>query len=137
MPPLKDRAEDIEWLAGQFISEASRDLGKQVEGISENALKLLKGYTFPGNVRELINIIRRSVAFTNEGLIDVNSLPEKLRQSVHPDRKGFYLEDSLVSMDALRKAYAQHVLRVCDGNKREAARILKVSRQTLYKLLES
>lgn len=135
LPALADRSEDIEWLAGQFISEAARDLGKPVEGISENALRLLQTYSFPGNVRELVNIIRRSVAFTTGRLIEVNSLPEKLRQSAHPDREGFHLDTSLVPMESLRQAYARHVLRVCEGNKREAARVLKVSRQTLYNLL--
>ncbi|MFO7724514.1 MAG: sigma-54 dependent transcriptional regulator [Oceanipulchritudo sp.] len=135
LPALADRSEDIEWLAGQFISDAAGDLGKSVEGISENALKLLKAYPFPGNVRELVNIIRRSVAFSTGRLIGVNSLPEKLRQSAHPDREGFHLDGSLVPMETLRQGYARHVLAVCDGNKREAARILKVSRQTLYNLI--
>lgn len=135
LPALAERIEDIEWLSGQFISEASADLGKSVEGISESALKVLQAYHFPGNVRELVNILRRAVAFTTGRLIEVNSLPEKLRKSAHPDHDGFQVSGSLVTMDHLRQSYARHVVRVCDGNKREAARILKVSRQTLYTLL--
>lgn len=136
LPPLAERTEDIEWLAGRFIMDAGRDLQKSVEGISENALESLKAYPFPGNVRELMNIIRRAVAFSSEGMIHLNDLPEKLRETARPDREGFRLEGGLVPLESIRQQYARHVLQTCKGNKREAARILKVSRQTLYNLIE-
>jgi DNA-binding NtrC family response regulator len=136
LPPLAERTEDIEWLAGRFIMDAGRDLQKSVEGISENALESLKAYPFPGNVRELMNIIRRAVAFSSEEMIHLNDLPEKLRETARPDREGFRLEGGLVSLEIIRQQYARHVLQACKGNKREAARILKVSRQTLYNLIE-
>ncbi len=136
LPPLAERAEDIEWLASQFILDAGRDLRKSIKGISENALEALKAYPFPGNVRELMNVIRRAVAFCGGDLIQLNDLPEKLREAAPPDREGFRIEGGLVSLEAIREQYARHVLRACKGNKREAARILKISRQTLYNLID-
>jgi DNA-binding NtrC family response regulator len=136
IPPLKDRREDIEWLAGRFISEAAEELAKTVEGISEETLRILNNYPFPGNIRELKNILRRAVAFANQPLLNVNDLPEKIRQATPSlTGEGFRIEGELPSMEAMRRRYACFVLERCEGNKRETARLLGVSRQTLYALL--
>ena len=136
IPPLKDRREDIEWLAGRFIYEAAEELSKTVEGISEEALRMLNNYPFPGNIRELKNILRRAVAFANQPLLNVNDLPEKIRQATPSvTGEGFRLEGELPSMETMRRRYACFVLDRCGGNKRETARLLGLSRQTLYALL--
>ncbi len=139
IPALRERTEDIEWLAGLFIAEAAQELGKPVEGISEGALHVLKAYSFPGNIRELKNILRRAVAFSGETLLSVNDLPEKLRQQRAPATEAsssFGVGKDLLSMEEVRRRYAGYVLSRCSGNKRETARILEVSRQTLYTLLK-
>ena len=84
LPPLRDRREDIPLLVSHFIEKYDRRLGKKVEGIEEEALQLLSAYAWPGNIRELENLMERSVLFADGPLIEASALPDALRETRRP-----------------------------------------------------
>lgn len=137
LPPLRERREDIELFTRHFLEEAAEELKVAGADISEEAMAVLRGYAFPGNVRELKNIIRRAVAFADGGEIRPQDLPEKLRPQTVQAGPWSHLSGKLVPLDAIRRDYARHVLEACNDNKREAARVLGISRHTLYSLLDT
>jgi len=79
IPPLREHPEDIPGLAGHFIKTNNPKMGLNVESMTPGALGLLKGYAWPGNIRELRNVIERAMIFCDEKTIDVNHLPAELR----------------------------------------------------------
>jgi two-component system response regulator AtoC len=80
LPPLRDRREDIPLLVQHFIEKYDRRLGKRVERVDEGALEILANYGWPGNIRELENVMERSVLFADGALLTVAQLPETLRE---------------------------------------------------------
>ena len=149
VPPLRERKEDIPLLAAHFLNRFSLQTGKQIKGLTPEALEQLSSYYFPGNVRELQNVIERAVTFCHGARLDVEHLPTRVRQGVEA-----FSEDSgtssasvkeallssyemLPTLQEVEKQYINHVLEKVDGNKRRAAAILGVSRRTLYRHLES
>ncbi|HAG51198.1 MAG: Fis family transcriptional regulator [Deltaproteobacteria bacterium GWC2_42_51] len=79
MPPLRERQEDIRFLAEHFFEKHKQELGKDIKGISHEAMDYLESYSYPGNIRELENIIERAVALENTSIILPESLPEYIR----------------------------------------------------------
>jgi DNA-binding NtrC family response regulator len=80
IPPLRDHPEDIPGLAGHFIKTNNPKMGLNIENMTPAALELLKEYTWPGNIRELRNVIERAMIFCDEATIDVNHLPAEIRE---------------------------------------------------------
>ncbi len=78
IPPLREHPDDIPALVGHFIKNYNPQMGLNVEGISPAALKMLKSYSWPGNIRELRNIIERAMIFCDDATIDVQHMPESL-----------------------------------------------------------
>ena len=147
VPPLRDRKDDIPLLAGHFLNRYCLQMGKDIQGLTPEALEMLSAYSFPGNVRELQNIIERAVTFCHGSHVDVEHLPTKLRQDaagcVHQEdtSPGSMLNsmmqehEMLPSLQDIEQQYIRHVLEKVSGNKRRAAAILGVSRRTLYRHL--
>ncbi|MFM6927680.1 MAG: sigma-54-dependent transcriptional regulator [Bdellovibrio sp.] len=79
LPPLRDRSDDIEALAQHFIKKFSRQHGSTITGITTDALEMLKSYRWPGNIRELENVIERSFIVENSNQITIDALPESLK----------------------------------------------------------
>mgnify|MGYP000615539058 CR=1 FL=1 len=149
IPPLRKRQEDIQLLAAHFVNRYNLQLGKEVEGLTEEALKTLQQYDFPGNIRELQNILERAVTFCHERKVDVDHLPFRLqrgndqysqarRQGIGEEFMAQCAEDKGVmpSMQEMEKFYLNYVLQQVNGNKRRAATILGISRRTLYRWME-
>ena len=80
MPPLRERTEDIPFLAEYFLQRARAKVNKRVESVSPEALTLLKSYSWPGNLRELENIIERAVVLTTSQLIEAEHLTARVRR---------------------------------------------------------
>ncbi len=138
LPPLRDRIDDIPLLVNHFIEKFSSELGKPIDGMDEEALAALAGYAFPGNVRELENIIERAVALARERTIPFDSLPPTVTGSrargdaprIPPE--GVKLE-SLV--DEYERKLLGEALRESGGVKKRAARLLGISfRSFRYRL---
>jgi nitrogen regulation protein NR(I) len=82
LPPLRDRREDIPVLVGHFIEKFNKRLGKRVEGVDPEAMQLLQAYGWPGNIRELENLMERSVLFADGPIVEAAQLPDGLREKV-------------------------------------------------------
>jgi len=103
LPPLRERGNDIELLARFFMQKYSKEHGKEVNKIDDEALKILKAYDWPGNIRELQNIIERAVLVTEDGIIKKDHLPEGIL-----DKKTSFLEMALkrrLSIEDYTKAF--------------------------------
>ncbi len=137
VPPLRERTEDIRPLAELFIEEANAELGKNVKGLSEEALEVLKGYDWPGNVREMRNLIRKAVLCASSDCISSPDLPEGLvREAISRDRgssgPGSLRELTKEATKNIEKTIIKEALSQANNNKTRAAKILKIDRVTLY-----
>ena len=136
LPPLRERKNDLLPLAQHFLEKYSKELGKQVTKFSSYAIDLLKKYDFPGNIRELENLIERSVALSNTNIL----LPDSLAMSVHKKRwiegvknRRFDLDEVAhgVALDEIlaeiERAYVEKAMECASGNKNKAAELLGLS----------
>ena len=131
LPSLKDRGRDISLLADYFLDKYSGDTGKTVKEISPEALELLIRYNWPGNVRELGNAIQYAMVKCHSGLLDVEHLPMEIREYSESPSASKAGRPAKLELVAVREA-----LRTTGGNRAETARLLGVSRTTLYRFLE-
>jgi len=134
IPPLAERKDDIPLLCYYFLKKYNLLMKKEVTELSEDVIALLLNYDFPGNVRELENIIERGVALTNGGVIETGHLPEDLRElSIKTFRKK---EGKIPSLEEQEEAYIKWVLGEVGGNKTLAAQILGIDRVSLWRKLK-
>ncbi|MEK6690321.1 MAG: sigma-54 dependent transcriptional regulator [Nitrospirota bacterium] len=134
LPPLRERLEDLPFLAQRFLEDCSSELGKDIKEISDNAMKLLLGYHWPGNVRELKNVIKRAALLSYNDVIlpehieflSLDKTDDKKPSSLLPlkELSAFVVKDA--ESNAIRRA-----LRITDGNKSKAALLLKIDYKTL------
>jgi two-component system response regulator PilR (NtrC family) len=139
VPPLRERKGDLRVLAQHFLEKYSTEMGKEVSKISSYAIDLLNKYDFPGNIRELENLMERSIALSSTNII----LPDSLALSLHKRRwiegvknRRFDLDEvrNGVSLDSIleeiEKAYLEKALECTNGKKQEAADLLGISFRT-------
>ncbi|MFP4452982.1 MAG: sigma-54-dependent transcriptional regulator [Desulfobacterales bacterium] len=149
VPPLRERPEDIPLLAAHFLNRYCLQAGKEINGLTDEALEQLSAYPFPGNIRELQNVIERATTFCHGKMLDVEHLPTRIRQKADIPMETSALgknttinellqeQEMLPTLEQLEKQYITHVLEKVDGNKRRAAAVLGISRRTLYRHLDS
>jgi transcriptional regulator with PAS, ATPase and Fis domain len=128
VPPLREREADLSQLIRYFIRLYARKHGRTVRGISAAALETLANYDFPGNARELSNIIERAVIVSKPRKIDVDDLPSSVTAAAKTKRQ----RERPRSLAELEADYICEILTATDGNKTECARILGISRKNLY-----
>ena len=134
IPPLSRRREDVPLLAYHFLKKCAARMGRNVTEISTEAMGLLKAYEFPGNVRELENIVERGVAITSGDAIETAHLPDDLRDlAIRTFRKK---EGRLPSLEEQERDYIRWVLQEAGGNQTLAAQILGIDRVSLWRKLK-
>ena len=157
IPPLRERGDDVVLLLDRFFTHYARQLGKNVEGIAPDALKLLIEYPWPGNVREMQSAVRRALLQTTGPVLAAASLPEEIRTGIRADAHAagstglpglleqltearlhagsshLYAE----AITALDKYVLTRVLRCTNGNQSQAARILGITRGSLRNKIHS
>lgn len=132
IPPLRERKEDITEFAEYFIEFYSRKLNRNINKISPDFLYALKTYNFPGNIRELRNIIERAVILSDGKSLNVDLLPKDISSS----EKNIY-SNSTKNLEEIEKIHILSVLEETGGNKTKAAEILGIGLTTLYRKLQS
>jgi len=141
IPPLRDRTEDIPVLAQHFVDKFAREIGGNIRGVSAEAMELMMGHRFAGNVRELENIIERAVTFELTDMITLDSLPPHLNRSrqstasaatIHVPDDGVNLEEILSDIE---RRYLLAALQKANGVRTDAAKLLGMTfRSIRYKL---
>jgi len=134
IPPLSERKDDVSLLSYYFLKKYSALMKKDVDEISQEVLAILSNYDFPGNVRELENIIERGVALATGSTIEISHLPEDLRElHIRTFRKK---EGKMPSLEEQEMAYINWVLNEVGGNKTLASQILGIDRVSLWRKLK-
>lgn len=130
VPALRERIEDFEELTAFFIEQANQELGKNVKGISDEAMRVMKMQTWNGNLREMRNVVRRCVLFTESDKIELDDLPVFAQAAKSPAQNN--VEDDFALRPGDEKEQIESALRKARGNKTVAARLLQIDRKTLY-----
>jgi DNA-binding NtrC family response regulator len=132
LPRLTDRREDLPLLERHFLERFAAEYQKPVAGITRRAQTRMAIYSWPGNIRELENVIGNACMMVDGKVIDIRDLPEPVRgqsEDVAPE------DEIMMSLQELQKRHVMRVLEHVGGNKSQAAEMLGISRATIYQLL--
>ena len=132
LPSLRERIKDIAVLTNHFVKQFSEKTNKKTLQISDDFLQKLENYSWPGNIRELKNVIERSVILSSGDTLTSDVLPYEMQHQSEKPTKSM----SAFSMQSVEKLHIQKVLNYTKGNKAETARLLEIGIATLYRKLE-
>lgn len=146
LPPLRDRKEDILILAEHFINKYNREFNKSVKGISEDAKKILKNYNWPGNIRELNNVIERALILENKDYILPEHLPYELILEINGSEKTgnkelmidikFKLPPEGIQWEDIEKSLVKQALEMKKGKQKDAATLLGMTRDSFRRRMK-
>ncbi|MCZ7602423.1 MAG: sigma-54 dependent transcriptional regulator [Melioribacteraceae bacterium] len=141
IPPLRERRGDIIILIDYFVNKFNDKLSKNVKGFSKSALKVLYDYDWPGNIRELENLIERCIILTDQNEIDISILPPQISghssSSLSMSNGELFGDNSpVIPFEKLKEEAIKHAVKVTSGNIVEAAKKLNIGRATLYRLMD-
>jgi DNA-binding NtrC family response regulator len=142
IPPLRERTEDIPLLVDHFLTHFNREKKKKIEGFSPEAMKLLNDYSWPGNIRELENLIERIVILKGEGKVEYSDLPERIvkTQKAWAVSGSFKIPDKGIDLKSMVEEFENNLilqaLEKAQGVKNKAAQLLSMNRTTLVEKLK-
>ena len=133
MPSLRDRKDDIPLLAEYFLQRYRLEVNKMIEGFTDRAMKSLLDYDWPGNIRELQNVVERAVVLTKENVLERHNLPENVRQDASRRRSSDYEQLSTLkeAKQIFEKQFLEKALRNNNGNISRTAEMIKLARKNL------
>lgn len=146
LPPLRSRKEDIPLFANFFLQKTNKELNKNIEGFEDDVMKMFTNYSWPGNLREFRNVIRRSVLMNNGGKISTATLPNEITGFINQKSIAAVIETEVVKpvsfdlKDTASKAEYEAIMKVLkevNFNKTKAAELLHIDRKTLYNKIKS
>jgi len=135
LPPLRERKEDIPLLCEHFLKSFSQQLGKDIRGVSPQAMLVIESYPWYGNVRELKNALERATAVAKGRYIELEDLPPSIRENNETITTAQASEDDM-SLERMEMEHIRSVLLKTSGNKVRAAQILGISRRSLYRKIK-
>jgi len=133
LPPLRDRQDDILLLLNHFLAVFNEENGKQIEGFTRAAYDLLAAYGWPGNIRELRNLVERMVVLARGKVLGVEDIPAQVRDET--SSRGEVKIDADLTVDEMEKRMVVQALEKTGGNRTKAAEKLGISRRTLHRKL--
>lgn len=136
LPPLRERGGDLELFINHFVQLANRDLERNVKSVSTQAKSLLLQYDWPGNLRELSNVIKRMVLLTPGEVAQVEALPDEMMIAVHQQTQPGSSSDLKAVNEQNEKTLIAETLVKVKHNKSKAAKMLNIDRKTLYAKME-
>lgn len=144
LPPLRERGDDVEKISLAILSKLVREMKLRDACFDPAVIRAFRGYSFPGNIRELENVIKKMLVFHHDAKpLGRELLPTQIRAfEVEADAEGdtgadgFLVEPPFPPLESVKRSYVEHVLRSNGGNKRQAARQLDIGRRTLYDILD-
>jgi len=143
LPPLRSRIDSIPDLAQHFLEKARKKLNKNISGIEERAVKAMQHYLWPGNIREMQNIIERSAVLAKDGVIRLENLPtiftdtfERCADGEVNRRRASFKAEREIHVGRTEKNLITRYLDETGGNVAKAARLANIPRRTFYRLLE-
>lgn len=131
LPSLKERKDDLEILTKYFVQHFSKKLKRNVNKISKGFLERIKLYDFPGNIRELRNVIERSIILSEGGILSESTLPKEFFYNESGENK------EAIKLDEVEKNHILKILESVNGNKTKTAEVLGIGLTTLYRKLQS
>jgi DNA-binding NtrC family response regulator len=132
LPPLASRREDLPLLQRYFVERFAAEYKKPISGLTRRAQGVMATYPWPGNIRELENVVGNACMMVDGKFIDINDLPERLRAPFTGDS---IIDEELLSLDEVQRRHVMRVLDRVGGNKTRAAEILGLGRATIYQIL--
>ncbi|WP_391115974.1 sigma 54-interacting transcriptional regulator [Psychrobacillus sp. L3] len=138
VPSLRERKQDISSIAEHLLVKLNKEFGRNIEGFTKSAMESLLLYDWPGNIRELENIISRAMIFleAQDRIIEEHHLPKSILSFSHNGFDEEQLGTLAEQMDEMEKKVLLNALQVCGGNKSQTAKKLNISLRTLYYKLE-
>jgi two-component system response regulator HydG len=139
LPPLRERTEDIPALIDYFLKQFCKQHGKQIRGVSPAARRRLLTFSWPGNVRQLRNVIESMVVVDYDGVLDLDDLPEELSgppAAAEPSASASLAGLVGKPLEEIERLFIAETLRACGGNREEAARTLGIGQRTLYRKIK-
>jgi len=133
LPPLRDRQDDILLLLNHYLAVFNEENGKEIEGFTPAVYEMLSAYDWPGNIRELRNLVERMVVLARGKTLDVKDIPTQVREQVSGG--GEVKIDADLTVDEMEKRMVVQALEKTGGNRTKAAEKLGISRRTLHRKL--
>jgi DNA-binding NtrC family response regulator len=135
LPDLSERPEDIPLMISEFIKELSAETGKQIDGISQEAIDILCSYQWNGNVRELRNCVERMVVLSRNKILQIDSVPTHIREAAHPGSSRKKVVSNTLNLENNERMLIEAALDETGENRTKAAELLGISRRTLHRKL--
>lgn len=132
LPPLANRREDLPLLERYFVGQFAAEYRRPISGLTRRAQSIMATYPWPGNIRELENVVGNACMMVDGKFIDINDLPERLRTPFTGDS---VIDEGLLPLEEVQQRHVMRVLDRVGGNKARAAEILGLSRSAIYVLL--
>jgi DNA-binding NtrC family response regulator len=132
LPPLRERREDIPLLIHYFADKYAKEINKEIPAIDQKIIDLLKEYDFPGNIRELENLMERLIILSSDGKISPSLLPKEILKEAYTGKKDlFLLPEKGINLEQVEESFVRQALEKSKGNQTHAAKLLGLSRHAL------